>query len=402
MTATEPRRPKHRPLEWDDPDLERHNHVASVPEHRPSSWAHVDLADVVGQELPPPRYLARSDGRALFYAARDHTLFGASGSHKSWVALAATADALADPAERVAYLDFEDNAHGIVSRLVALGVPAAVVLDPGRFRYVRPNEPVGPNRAGQYPPGALDLADLVAWRPTLAVIDGVTESLAIEGLSGNDGGDVARWFLLISRRLTDVGACVVTVDHTAKNGDGTPSELGSQHKRAGLTGASFFVDAPRPLRRAVSAESQEGLVRLRLMKDRVGWLAGTHPGPNPVVADLDLTAWPDGGITWKVLAPDGDDGSGRFVGLVRDILVFLDLHGATPGHPGLSTGTLAQGIGRSRTDAAVGLKLTELVKSGHLSVERGPRNANLYALTVLGAERAAEVKKESQGEQDPE
>ena len=366
-------------------------------ERRPTSWAPVDLNDVIGQPMPPPRYLARADGTALFYTGRDHTLFGPSGSHKSWVAVITAAEALRSPDERVAYIDLEDTAHGIVSRLESLAIDADLLLDASRFRYVRPNEPVGPNRSGLLPPGAVDLADLVDWAPTLVIIDGVTESLAIEGLNGNDGGDVARWFLLISRRFTDAGAAVVTLDHTAKaNGDGTPSELGSQHKRAGLSGASFFVDAPNPLKRASGPEPEEGLVRLRLMKDRVGWLAGSHPGPRPVVADIELTAWPDGAIDYAVVSADAD-GSETVDRLAGDLARFLFIHRDAGGQ---SRSAIAEGIGRNRTDNKVGAKLTYMAGQGWLRVTDGPRGANLYSLTALGTTGLAASLEGLAGEED--
>ena len=75
----------------------------------------------------------------------------------------------------VVYIDFEDSAASVVGRLVDLMVPPAIILE--RFAYVHPAEPLKLETARR------DFASLVALRPSLAVFDGVTESLALEGLS---------------------------------------------------------------------------------------------------------------------------------------------------------------------------------------------------------------------------
>lgn len=374
--------------EWERrQDLGLHGEPEPEPDPpTPSSWAPIDLTTIVGQPLPRPGHLTRDDGPGLLYAGRDHTLFGPSGSGKSWVGLMAVTQALQQPDQRVVIIDCEDSPHGVAERLTQLGVPETTLVDQERLRAVWPNEPVGPNRIGQYPPGAAALTDLVAWHPTLVLIDGVSESMAMEDLESNSAGDVARWFLLISRRFTAAGACVLMIDHTAKaTTDGLPTELGSQHKRAGLSGASFFVDAVKEPGRAVGADPVEGLIRLRLMKDRPGWLAGSHRGSGPVVADVTLTSWPDGGITWHIQPPDTAGGPGDR--LATEIVAYLRAYGAGPGGEGESVSGICRGLGRSRTDTSVGAKLAAMVQDGDLAVTPGPRGAKLHTVTTTGEAR---------------
>lgn len=357
-----------------------------TPATGPSSWVPVDMGTALDQPPPEPLHLRYDDSTtALLYPGRDHVLYGPSESGKSWVAFIAATQALT-AGYRVAIIDFEDDARGVGERLRLLGTDHPALVDLDRFRYVNPHEPVGPDRAGRFPPGAAHLADLLDWAPDVVIVDGVTEGLAYEGLSEMSATDVAAWFGLISRRFRDIGAAVILIDHTAKTStDGKPTELGTQHKRGGINGASYFIDVVRRPGRALGGDPVTGLLRLRLAKDRAGWLRGRYPGDLPVVADIDLTAWPDGGITWHIL-PGGTSATTATDPLAEAIVDYLLVSGGRPGERGESGSAIAVGIGRSRTDSAVGGKLTEMVREGHLTRVDGPRGAKLHALTEQGLE----------------
>ena len=358
---------------WEDPDAPR-----------VTTWTPVDMAEALDKPPPMPEFLTYEDGSgALLYPGRDHIFYGPSESGKSWVTFIGAVQA-AKTGHKVAIIDFEDDARGVGERLRLLGASAEILSDQDRFRYVNPHEPVGPDRSGRFPPGAGGLTELVQWEPDVVVIDAVTEGLAIEGLSEMSATDVAKWFGLISRRFREAGAAVTLIDHTAKGtSDGKPTELGSQHKRGGLNGASFFVDVVRRPGRALGADPVSGLLRLRLAKDRAGALRGRYPGEFPVVADIELTSWPDGGVTWHVL-PGNQSATTTVDELAAEIFEYLVVSGGKPGEPGESIGAIAQGIGRSRTDAAAGRKLTEMVLAGYLTKTPGPRGAKMHALTDVG------------------
>ncbi len=72
--------------------------------------------------------------------------------------------------------------------------------------------------------------------------------------------------------------------------------------------------------------------------------------------------------------------------LAEAIVGYLLVSQGRPGEPGESIGAIAQGIGRSRTDATVGARLTEMVQAGYLTREPGARGAKLHALTEAGLE----------------
>jgi hypothetical protein len=279
-------------------------------------------------------------------------------------------------------IDFEDDARSVVERLQSLGVPTDVALNPDRFRYSNPHEAVSHKDKATL--GSLDLDELVGWAPTFVVLDGVTEGMMLEGLKPLDADDVARWYSLVSRRFRAAGACVVMIDHTAKGlSDGQPTEFGSQHKRSGISGASYFVDPVHRPGRALGSDPVEGLLRLRLAKDRGGWLRGRYRGESPVVADIDVTAYPDGGVTYQINDPDGA-GQGGVDRLAEEIAEYLWLMGGRPNQGGQSRSAISEGVGRARSDNAVGKKLTSLVRQGLLATVPGPRNSNLHRLTLAG------------------
>ena len=192
-----------------------------------SSWAPVDLIPVIenGATEEPPTMVPRDDGPCLLYPARNHALFAEPEAGKGWFGLHAAKERLT-AGEHVAYFDFEDTAATVVGRLLALGLGPQAITQ--RFHYVRPDEAL--DAAGQ---AALD--GLLSMRPTLAIIDGVTEALTLHGLELKDNADVARWLKLLPRRLTDAGAAVIQIDHVSKDRDARGRfAIGTEHKLAGV------------------------------------------------------------------------------------------------------------------------------------------------------------------------
>ena len=99
---------------------------------------YTDVAALLDGELPePPKplLLTRTDGHALFYAARVNLLFGDPETGKTWVALAACAEALRD-GRRALYVDLDHNgAAAIIRNLLLLGAPKSALRDPDVFRH---------------------------------------------------------------------------------------------------------------------------------------------------------------------------------------------------------------------------------------------------------------------------
>jgi len=344
-----------------------------------STWATVDMTTALTLEPIEPKYLRYGQNLSVFYPGKTHTLYAASESGKSWVALYAAAQILLGPddgTERVLYIDHEDDARSIAERLAALDVPAETITNEDRFRYLNPAEPLTNQHNELYGPAGDDLHLALEWAPTFVVIDGVSEAMTEENLDPISNSDVAEWFRIVARRFEKIGACVVMIDHTAKShGDGPPTELGAQHKRSGISGASFLIDAVKRPGRAVLGEPVEGLLRLRLAKDRGGYHRGRYRGDYPVVVELTITSYPDGGVTVHADELNETEGTSP---LAIEIAVYLSVMGQSS-----KTG-ISEGIGRSRSDKTAPQELTDMVKRKEIAWDPGPNNSKQHYLTDHG------------------
>lgn len=225
-----------------------------------SSWAAVDLAKVRDgeQDRIEPTLMPREDGRCLMYAGKVHWFHGESESGKSLI-LQAECARLLQLGEPVLYVDFEDDAHGITQRMLMFGATWDQI---GRHLvYVRPDEPLG---GASGPDWGAVLQDR---RYTLAVVDGVTDAVSMQGWSSNADTEVSKWIKWVPKAIAQAtGAGVAVIDHVAKN----PQErgrfaLGSQFKLAGVDGAAYYVEPTQALRRGY-----EGYVQVSVVKDRPG------------------------------------------------------------------------------------------------------------------------------------
>jgi hypothetical protein len=246
----------------------RSEHAEPTPAGDPApTWAPVDMRAARADRLESlPTIGRRVDGECLFYAGKVHSVHGETESGKSWIVQYAAAQCvLASDTDAVLCVDFEDNAADVGDRLVKLGVPAEVVDDPARYVYVRPSFPlsVAQERA------AFD--ELLNRWFRFAVVDGVTEAMALSGLSTDSNTDVAAWQLEQPRAIASrTGAAVACIDHVTKDADTRGRHaIGSQHKLAGLDGAAFVVEIDAPF-----GEGEVGVATIRLAKDRPGKLRG--------------------------------------------------------------------------------------------------------------------------------
>jgi len=236
-----------------------HDDDTGLPQ--PRTWRPVDLAAVLDGSWKPPEATVgrRDDGRGLFYPGRMHVIAAEAEAGKTWLALAAAAAEL-DAGHAVVYLDFEDDEGGIAGRLLTMGVSAEVIL--GRFAYIRPEHPIGGI-------GGVDLAEALGdLRPTLAILDGVTEAMSLHGLELKDNTDVARFGQLLPRRITTAGAAAVLLDHVVKDREARGGyAIGGVHKLNGLNGAMYLMENRDPF-----GIGRTGRSRLLIRKDRPGSL----------------------------------------------------------------------------------------------------------------------------------
>lgn len=192
----------------------------------------------------------------LLYPGAVSVVAGEPGLGKSWLAVAAAREVLAQGGS-VVIVDYEDSPRTWRARLQALGAGpdelASVV-------YLRGG-------------GAPTDAD-ASWLPRLVagvasplvIVDSVGEALAAAGLDENAAGDVTLWHQVLPRPLADAGATVLLIDHLAKDTAGRGRwARGSTAKLATVTGAAFLLDVEQPFSRLRS-----GVGRLVITKDRHG------------------------------------------------------------------------------------------------------------------------------------
>lgn len=223
-----------------------------------TTWAPLELGPILAGDLsaPEPTMLARTDGRCLLYPQRIHTLQAEPEALKSWIALHACRRCL-DALQAVVYIDFEDGPASVIGRLLTMGVEPQAIE--GGFVYIRPDEALAADALQD-----LDNA-LQATEPELAVIDGVTEAFAQNGLSALDNGDVATYLELLPRRLVRGGAAVLQLDHVVKDRESRGRyAIGAQHKLAGVD-VAYSLRVIEPFGRG-----RDGLVAVKVEKDRPG------------------------------------------------------------------------------------------------------------------------------------
>lgn len=259
-----------------------------------TSWFFRDLDPVIAGENPepPPSVLRRADGQALFYPGKVNGIIGPSESGKSWLALEAVAQLLRDGLS-VLYMDFEDTASGIVSRLRSLGVPDESMVSARRLlAYVGPEE-------GLSEMGRLDLGEVVRDRPwSMIVVDGVNAAMTQLGLDLMSNTDATKFHTMLTRPMSMTGAAVVTIDHVPKDADNRhKGGIGAQAKRATVTGAAVSVDVIKTFGRG-----RDGELRLTVDKDRPGYVR-SDANIADVWADVSISAHENGEIKIEMTPP---------------------------------------------------------------------------------------------------
>jgi len=227
----------------------------------PAGWEPIDLSALLaGQYVAPtPQLGRRSDGLALLYPEKVHSLAGESEAGKSWLALLWAQEQLL-AGNDVVFVDFEDDAASVVGRLQVLGLPPDIIRD--HFRYVRPEQ--------SHPAAAVDMLLSNVDNCRLVVMDGVTEMMNLHGLKPTDDVDVAEMWKL-PREIAARGPAVLLLDHVVKDRQSRGRwATGSQHKLSGITGAAFLLETGTPF-----AMGQTGHSNLLVAKDRPGAIRGS-------------------------------------------------------------------------------------------------------------------------------
>jgi len=251
--------------------------IAAVPdseEPERSSWAPVPKSEVLfGSPEPPPSIFKRSDGVALLYRGKVNAFLGESESAKSWAAQAAMEE-VTSTGGRALVIDFENTVSSVRDRLLSLGVERSVLRDYIEFIY--PSSP----------PTEADIAafgETLEVRWDLIIVDGVTDAMTLLGLDPIGLTDSSRFDQRFLRPLVRTGAAVVVVDHVTKNAETRGMHaIGSQHKRAAITGAAYMFQKVDDFGRGM-----RGVSRIKVAKDKMGHVR-QHAQTDQVIADFYL------------------------------------------------------------------------------------------------------------------
>jgi hypothetical protein len=192
----------------------------------------------------------------MFYSGRVNGLIGESESGKTWVALHATSQELAQ-GKPVIYLDFEDSAPGIVTRLRKMGCDDNQLA---HLTYISPDESLSL-------PAKQDLGEALAQaHASLVIVDGFNAAMTLMGLDINSNNDATQFAQVLLKPIAATGACVVYVDHVPKSREARgKGGIGAQAKRAMTTGCALTVTVTEPF-----GEGQAGRLHLTVDKDRPG------------------------------------------------------------------------------------------------------------------------------------
>lgn len=101
----------------------------------------------------------------------------------------------------------------------------------------------------------------------------------MDGAKPDDDDDTARWFRRLPTAIAKLGPAVVVLDHVVKADDGGLWPIGSQRKRAAISGAQYMQTVVRPF-----ARDRAGAAKLVCAKDRHG-----NYRPGQKVAELTVT-----------------------------------------------------------------------------------------------------------------
>jgi hypothetical protein len=223
------------------------------------SWAPINLTpyiDGTHQRPEPTIGITRQDGLQLLYPGKEHAVIGEMESGKSWVSLACVAAEL-NADRTVVYIHFEEaDPADSVERLLTLGVPGWRIT--AGFKFVGPTSPVTPDR----------IARLLDPAPSLVVLDGQNEGMALHAQAIREEDGAAAFRKLLVKPWCEAGAAVLSCDHVVKDKEARGRyALGSIHKGNALNGSLILLENDNPFGRG-----QRGTSRVYVVKDRPGYL----------------------------------------------------------------------------------------------------------------------------------
>jgi hypothetical protein len=330
------------------------------------SWVPVDLAAVLAgtYETPQPT-VGTVDGAevCLFYPGRINSVFGDSGSGKSWL-LAFVISQTIQAGRDAVVIDYEDSPLALAARLQQVGLSKESIIQ--HLVYISPRERWYEGISTEH------LEKAVKGRQVaIAVIDSTGEGMAQDGVNPNADEEVARWFQGAARTLANFGAAVVLIDHVVKSKEsGRNAEFasGSHRKRAAINGAAYYLEA------IVSpSRESDGLLKLVTRKDRFGWRK--H---GSVAAEVKMVNGEDGSVAMSALQPTAVTGDGDGDGWKPNVLMGYVCDALRDAGKPMSRSAIKRAVKGKAT--YIDIAVDELVLAGNCTQEDGQRGAKMVEL----------------------
>ena len=330
------------------------SHIEQV---RPrSSWYPKPL-DLDGTEQEPaPEFLSRDDGHRLFYRGKINALLGESESGKTWVALHAVAQSL-HIAQQVTYIDFEDSARGILSRLRSLGMQDRHFA---KFTYASPDENLTLDQR-------MDLVDaLMEQKPEFIIVDGVNAAMTLLNLDLTSNRDATFFSQQLLKPLAQSGAAVITIDHVTKSKDSRGNyAIGAQAKRADINGAAIMAEVAMPFGRGMTGE-----ISLKVTKDRPGHVRAISKEAK-YVGRVIIASSANGDVKMTIQAPLESAEAFRPTHLMEQVSRLVEASSAP-----LSKNVVENEIKGKRD--YIRQAIQTLINEGYLKVSNGSRNSIVF------------------------
>lgn len=338
-----------------------------------TTWQPVDLTAYVNGTYEPaePALLARDDGVALLYQGKVHSLNGESESGKSMVALTEVSEQLKN-GDKVLFLDYESDPATVVDRLLKMGTPKDKLNS--LLDYVQP----------EVDPVTSTVHELQQWQHilsqqyTLAVLDGVTESLGTCNASSMDNDEVAHWMRKVPRAIADnTGAATLLIDHVTKSRESRGRfAIGAQSKLSSLSGASYIVEPVEPL-----GVGLKGRLQVKVAKDRPGRVRPHSVGWDKqdrmaIIADIVIDSTNPAAIDYQISKPETPATTADMDTELKQRIV-SSIRALQKIEPPSWSKIRADVSGNNDSKKNA---LNELIAEGKVTVTAGPRNSTLHTV----------------------
>jgi len=348
-------------------DRNEHPRDTGDTEEEPSTWSPVELEQFLDGSYKPlkPTIFERTDGQALIYPGKIHSIYGESESGKSLIAQFICAAEIGR-GNKVLYIDFEDSPAQVIKRLQLFGAGSQAIRD--HFTYLQPFQNLKDPRNRE----ALERVLETAW--TLVVIDGVTVAMTlITPASSTPEAQVAEFMARLPKRIVKkTNAAVLSLDHVVKSKESRGRfALGSQEKLNQITGAAYLLEISKAIYPGVRGE-----LVLRVTKDRIGQVRGNSGtwranDRTQEAARITIDGTDPDWINVIVEPPTSSTGPFLPTHIMQSISEYLETC------PKPVTGTAikenTKGKSKFQTDA-----LNALVDKGYVERVAGARGANLH------------------------